>query len=50
MDWIHLAQDMVRWRAHVNMVMSLWVLKKVRSEDIILNVDSSEDHTHVNFL
>jgi hypothetical protein len=24
-DWIHLAQDRDRWRALVNMVMSLWV-------------------------
>ena len=25
MDWIDLAQDMDRWRAHVNAVMNLWV-------------------------
>jgi hypothetical protein len=25
MDWIHLAQDIDQWRAHVNMVMKLWV-------------------------
>jgi hypothetical protein len=24
-NWIHLAQDRVRWRAFVNMVMNLWV-------------------------
>jgi hypothetical protein len=24
-DWIHMAQDRDRWRALVNMVMSLWV-------------------------
>ena len=25
MDWINLAQDMVRWQAVVNVVMHLWV-------------------------
>jgi hypothetical protein len=25
MDWIDLAQDRDKWRAHVNMVMNLWV-------------------------
>jgi hypothetical protein len=25
MDWIELAQDRERWRAHVNVVMNLWV-------------------------
>jgi hypothetical protein len=24
-NWIHLAQDMVQWRAFVKMVMNLWV-------------------------
>jgi hypothetical protein len=24
-DWIDLAQDRDRWRAHVNVVMNLWV-------------------------
>jgi len=25
MEWIHLAQDMVKWQALVNMIMNLWV-------------------------
>jgi len=31
MDWIDLAQDRDKWRAYVNMVMTLWLPKLGRN-------------------